>query len=370
MSPPNGTPEPFYDPARSYGDNFEHGPFGLFAENTSSVPVSGQPQYTFLGHKVFAPFGIAAGPLLNGKFVKAALDAGYDLPVYKTVRTRKYASHPWPNVLAVTVEGNLEPGRRLVGHENYGSPLSITNSFGVPSFDPEFWQPDLADAVQHAREGQVVIASFQGTLSGHGDKAAYIADFALAAKLLKETGVKIIEANLSCPNEGTANLLCFDNDTARRVLEAIRHEIGDLPLMVKCAYFKEDQRLRGLLENIGGLVDAIVAINTVSAEIVDSAGKQALPGEGRLSSGVCGAAIKWAGLDMARRLVTMREETGMKFAVVGVGGLCNTQDFHEYMATGADAAMAATGAMWNPRLAQEIKASLGQTQNQLSEARA
>ncbi len=354
MSPASGTPEPFYDPARSYGDNFEHGPFGLFADNTFAVPAD-EPKHTFLGYKVHTPFGIAAGPLLNGKFVNAALDAGFDLPVYKTVRTRKYASHPWPNVLAVTVEGDLQPGRRLVGHQNYGPPLSITNSFGVPSYDPDFWQPDLAASVKHARIGQVVIASFQGTLSGHGNVDAYIADFALAARLLKETGVKIIEANLSCPNEGTANLLCFDKHTARRVLQAIRHEIADLPLMVKCAYFNDNERLRGLIHEIGGLVDAIVAINTVPAEVVDDAGNQALPGEGRLQSGVCGASIKWAGLEMTRRLVELREDLGHKFEVVGTGGVCSVQDFDDYRRAGADAVMSATGAMWNPRLAQEVK---------------
>ena len=354
MSPASGTPEPFYDPGRSYGENFEHGPFGLFADSTFVVPAD-EPKHTFLGHPVSTPFGIAAGPLLNGKFVTAALDAGFDLPVYKTVRTRKYASHAWPNVLAVTVDGDLQPGRRLVGHQDYGTPLSITNSFGVPSFDPDFWQPDLAAAVRHERPGQVVIGSFQGTLSGHGDVDAYVSDFALAAKLLKETGVKVVEANLSCPNEGTANLLCFDKDTARRVLEAVRNEIGDLPLMVKCAYFSDDQRLRGVLREIGHLIDAVDTINTLPAEIVDHAGEQALPGEGRLHSGVCGSSIKWAGLDMVRRLKVLREELGHRYAVVGTGGVCSAADFDKYRHAGADAVMSATGAMWNPRLAQEVK---------------
>src|SRR6195952_6186718 len=98
--------QPFYDPARSYLDNFNEGPFGLFADPTV-YRENGEPQHTFLGHKVFEPFGIPAGPLLNSKFVKAALDLGFDIPVYKTVRTRKVASPEWPNVLAVHVDGDL-----------------------------------------------------------------------------------------------------------------------------------------------------------------------------------------------------------------------------------------------------------------------
>jgi dihydroorotate dehydrogenase len=351
--------EPFYDPARTYLENFEQGPFSFFADG-SVYEDQGEPRYKFLGHEVNLPLGIAAGPLLNGRFVKAALDKGFDLPVYKTVRTRRYAAHAWPNVLAVHPGGDLtlDPAA-MVGDEDYSEPLSITNSFGVPSFDPDFWQPDIADAVKHARRGQVVAASFQGTLTGHGDVEAYIEDFALAARLLKETGVKIIEANLSCPNEGTANLLCFDVERARRVVERIREEIGSLKLMVKAAYFRhegrDDEKLRAFVRDVGPLVDGVVAINTLPAKIVDGQGAQALPGEGRLSSGVCGRSIRWAGLEMSRRLAKLREEMGLRFSIIGVGGLSDANDYGAYREAGADAAMMATAAMWNPRLAQEIK---------------
>jgi dihydroorotate dehydrogenase len=351
--------EPFYDPARSYQDNFEHGPFGLFAEPLR-IPQAfpsqtGSPKFRFLGSPVFAPFGVPAGPLLNGRYVKAALDLGFDVPVYKTVRTHKYACHPWPNVLSVKVEGDLDTGRTLVAGHDYSEPLSITNSFGVPSFDPEFWQPDMADAVKHAGPGQVVVGSYQGTKSESGSVAAYIEDFVVGARLLKETGVKIVEVNLSCPNEGTAALLCFDVPRARQIVEAIKGELGDIPLVTKIAYFEDDERLTKFLREVGSVVDGISAINTVSAEIVDEHGKQALPGEGRLRSGVCGHAIQWAGLEMVKRLANLREALELKYEIVGVGGVGDAAAFDRYRKAGADVVMSATSAMWNPRLAQEIK---------------
>jgi len=345
---------PFYDPARSYQDNFDAGPFGLFAGPPTFHP-SGEPQHSFLGHPVFTPFGIPAGPLLNGNFVKAALDAGFDIPTYKTVRTHRYPCHPWPNVLAVEVAGDLRPGRTLRAHEQYTEPLSITNSFGVPSFDPEFWQPDMAAAVAYAGPGQVVVGSYQGTLPEGGGMAAYLADFVLGARLMQETGVKIVEVNLSCPNEGTANLLCFDADRSRRVVDAIQTELGSTPLVVKIAYFQSDDKLTQFLREVGSSVHAISAINTVTAEIVDAAGKQALPGEGRLLSGVCGSAIRWAGLEMSARLARLRAELGLSFEIIGVGGVRNAADFDAYRRAGADAVMSATAAMWNPHLAQQIK---------------
>lgn len=362
--------EPFYDPAKSYEENFTHGPFGSFTQmdakpgKADSHETNARPEFHFLGHPVNLPFGIPAGPLLNGRFVKAALDHGFDLPVYKTVRTRKYKSHAWPNVLAVKVAGDLQPGtEKLRGVHEYSEPLSITNSFGVPSFDPEFWQPDMADAARYASPGQIVIGSFQGTTSTHDDVTGYIADFARAAQLVSETGVHAMEANLSCPNEGTANLLCFDVERSRRVVEAIRAETGGTPLMVKVAYFRDDTKLEELVRSLGPLVDAICAINTIPASIVDESGAQALPGEGRLWSGVCGSAIRWAGLEMTSRLVHWRERLGLTFAIVGCGGVCGVDDFFAYRRAGADAVMSATGAMWNPGLAEQTLSNVLELQS-------
>lgn len=346
---------PIYDPGMTYQENFDLGPFGEFAE-PGVFRQEGEPKHTFLGHPVFAPFGIPAGPLLNGKYVKAALDKGYDLPVYKTVRTRKFACHPWPNVLSVEVEGDLTLDKtRLVANQHYQQPISITNSFGVPSFDPDFWQPDMADAVSHARKGQVVVGSYQGTTAEDGSVQGYIADFVLGARLIRETGVKIVEINLSCPNEGTANLLCFDIARSQQIVEAIKGELGEAKLMIKIAYFREMAELEKLVRALGKSVDAITAINTISAEIVDEQGHQALPGEGRLRSGVCGASIKWAGLEMTRRLKSVREGVGAEFAIAGTGGVTRVADYEEYRRAGADAVMSATGVMWNPGLAQQIK---------------
>src|SRR3989344_5841889 len=90
---------PFFDPEKSYEDNYSQGPFAEFADG-KVYEEQGEPEYDVLGHKIYTPFGIPAGPLINGKFVNGALDKGFDIPVYKTVRTRAYKCHPWPNVLS------------------------------------------------------------------------------------------------------------------------------------------------------------------------------------------------------------------------------------------------------------------------------
>ncbi|MBI4973153.1 dihydroorotate oxidase [Candidatus Roizmanbacteria bacterium] len=349
---------PFYDPFKSYDDNYKEGPFGTFADG-KVFEHSDRPQYDFLGHKVYLPFGIPAGPLLNAKFVKAALDKGFNVPVYKTVRSRSYPCHPLPNVLAVHIKDKLTSqmaqNTPLVGDSNYTSPLGITNSFGVPSMSPDVWQADLKDALSYVKEGQLVIGSFQGT--GGGGVKAYISDWVTTARLMKETGVKVIEANLSCPNEGTANVLCLDLERTKAVLVAVKNEVGDLPLLIKGAYMPEEYLIR-FVNELSPIVQGFSVINTIAASIVDDKGQQALPGNGRLRSGVCGAPIKWAGLEMVKRLNILREKMSLNYKIIGVGGVMSEKDYKLYRSSGSDVIMSATGAMWNPYLAQEIKSKL------------
>jgi dihydroorotate dehydrogenase len=91
---------------------------------------------------------------------------------------------------------------------------------------------------------------------------------------------------------------------------------------------------------------------------VDKHVNQALPGEGRVRSGIAGEGIKWAGLEMTRKFKKIRDEFEYAYAIVGVGGVFTADDFLEYRNAGADVVMSVTGAMWNPYLAKEIKERL------------
>ena len=349
--------ESFYDPLKSYEENYESGPFGAFA-NDEIFPNQGVASQSFLGHTVHSLFGIPAGPLLNAKYVTAALRKGFDLPIYKTVRSNTHASHIYPNVVPVDVSGDLtlaQADAGLVTKEKYEDPLSITNSFGVPSFTPDVWQADVAAAVATADEGQRVGLSFQGTKWNDANLDAYIEDWVITARLAQATGAHFLEANLSCPNEGTTALLCFDVDRVLKIAGAIKDAIGDTPLLLKISYFTDHALLEDLVVKTGSIVDGYATINTISAEVRTPAGEQALPGEGRLRSGVCGKTIRWAGVDMVEQFIALRSKHDMRFTVVGVGGVTDPSDYQTYHQAGADAVMSATGAMWNPYLAQEIK---------------
>jgi dihydroorotate dehydrogenase (NAD+) catalytic subunit len=345
---------PFYNPALSYEENYQHGPFGDFSSAAPSIEHNKQTE-NFLNLQVNLPFGIPAGPLLNANFIKAAFNHGFDLCVYKTVRTRAQASHPLPNVLSVHPTGRLSDNTDTVlADTNYTTPLSITNSFGVPSFNPDIWQPDMAEAVSAAQKGQYIIGSFQGTA---GNEDSIEKDYACAAHLVDETAAPILEANLSCPNEGVNKLLCFNFDKVERIAKEIKNAVPDKPLFLKLAYFADDDVIFPLLSRLDGTVDGYSTINTLSARPVTANGEPAL-GFDRPTGGVCGEAIRWAGLEMVERLARLRTRLNNHFAIIGVGGVSSAAHYQAYRLAGADAVMSATGAMWNPQLALEIKSSL------------
>ena len=369
---------PFYDVNRTYEDNYLQGPFGAFAKvlqedcgpsaAQSSAPVQTASGEDFLGFHVNLPFGIPAGPLLNERFTTAAFRMGFDLAVYKTVRSRAWGCNAFPNVLAVhpkNADGSLIPGSAeldegVLADTRYELPISISNSFGVPSRDPDEWQPDMKKAIEAAGSGQLLVPSFQGSRVDGMDQDDYIADHVTTARLVCETGAGLMEMNTSCPNEGHNRLLCHDPHLVGRITEAVKNEIGDRPLVVKLAYIPNDADLEIMVKETAahGTVQGFSTINTISAKLVDAHGNQALPGAGRDRSGVCGNAIRGAGLDMVGRLHAIREKLGLDFTIVGVDGVVRPEDYRAYREAGANAVMSATGAMWNANLARDIASSI------------
>ena len=101
-------------------------------------------------------------------------------------------------------------------------------------------------------------------------------------------------------------------------------------------------------------MQGISGINTISMAVRDREGNQALPGKGRLTSGLCGHAIRDLSREFIRDLSKIRDNEKYDFVICGVGGITQKEDFAGHFNAGCDIAMAATGAMWNPFLAREL----------------
>lgn len=360
---------PSYDIDRSYEENYRDGPF--FSEMPPARKIIRKK--SFLGFEVNSYFGVPAGPLLNARWITTYAALGFDLLVYKTVRTVATPSHPNPNCLFLDCKQQLKEAdfsRRLMTAAALpldSEKISITNSFGMPSRGPDVWQADVETARKGLRDGQLLIVSVVGTPGRQEDLAA---DYVEGAKMAVEAGAPVIEINLSCPNvvsrEGS---LFTDPIQSSRLSRAVKKAIGAVPLIIKVGYIADPSILNGVVAANAPHVDAISGINTLSFEVVNQEGKQALPGKGRLRAGVCGAAIRDCGLDQVSRIVDLKRQKKYDFSIVGVGGVMNPAHIDTFFARGADAVMSATGAMWDPLLAYKwwIKTSRHTTYNSIME---
>ncbi|GAC1496228.1 MAG: diguanylate cyclase [Flavisolibacter sp.] len=353
---------PFFDPKKTFDYNFDNGPFGIL-KKTKPQTLNALPKCTFLGCEINFPFGIAAGSLPTSKHIKAAFDMGFDVNCYKTQRTTELKSNQFPNVVPIDATGDItlemaEKGVKMRDTFNDDpKDLTITNSFGNPSRGPKFWEKDVKNAIKFENKGQLLIVSVCGTIKKNQTQEEYYQDFADAAGIAAKTGVKAIELNLSCPNVASEGVICYTYAAVMSIVRRTRKAIGNKKLVLKFGYFAQIQQplLEKIIAGVVPLTDAVSVINTIPAAIYKKDGSQALPGEGRLKAGLCGAGIKWAGLDMVKRLNKLRKIKNYKFEIIGVGGVMTPKDYSDYKKAGAEVVMSVTGAMWNPYLAQEIK---------------
>ncbi len=345
---------PTYDIGKSYEENFNAGP--VYAGPIPPTPVA-RRTWSFLGFELSSPIGVPAGPLLNAAYVELYARLGWDVPVYKTVRSVARASHPAPNCLFIATdtltEADAHAIRRIAPAPLSVDGLTITNSFGMPSMAPEDWQADVRRASDALHPGQLLVVSIVGTPGADG--RCLEDDFAHTAALAKAAGARVIEANFSCPNVASAEGELFrDAQTSASIVRNIKDRIGDIPLIIKIGALPDD-RLAAVIEACLPFIDGVAAINTVPLSIVDDGGNQALPGAGRLKSGVCGAAIAGVATEMTARLLAIRDRLKATFAVVSVGGVMSEDDVDNRLAMGADLVMSATAAMWDPLLARRWK---------------
>ncbi|MHB8368144.1 MAG: beta/alpha barrel domain-containing protein [Leptospirales bacterium] len=350
--------DPVYAIEKSYDENYLEGPV-FHGRIPKTIPEA--PPISFLGLPANSRLGIPAGPLLNSEWISFYARMGFDLLVYKTVRTHPHPSYPSPNCLYVSVNGDLTPdvlSTPLIGIPRMEPAsmrdITITNSFGMPSQDPSVWQKDVALSRTMIGKGQVLIVSVVGTERG-GESIGD--NFARAAKMAVEAGAMAIEMNFSCPNvKGSEGQLFQDPKAAGEIARKVRKELGTgTPLVAKVGYIESDKAAGDLVSAVAPHLDGIAAINTLSATIINPEGRPALPGEGRERSGVCGNGIRKAALGVVSRLAREISSQKVSLSLIGVGGIMTVEDVDLFLASGADFAMAATGAMWDPFLAYHMK---------------
>ena len=347
-----------YDATKSYEENFNHGPF--FTGALPQRPEVKQ-KIKLWDFELNSAIGIPAGPLLNSNWIKLYASLGFDLPVYKTVRSVPHPSHPAPNCVYVNPKRQIKMGETpeltTVPKPEFIEDLSITNSFGVPAKPADVWMKDVETANQNMGPGQVMILSFMGTDGAEG--RGLIDDYAYTAAMAKEAGGRILETNYSCPNlcGSKEGAIYQDPESSSQISKAIRQSLGpSVPFMIKLGPLPYEH-LKEVVEANLPYIDGIAGINTMPGDVRTPDGQQALPGPGRLRSGICGQTINHVSQEFVVNLAQIKKELNADFLICGVGGIMTAEDFQARLDAGADMAMSATAAMWDPYLAQRYHES-------------
>jgi len=375
---------PIYDICKSYEENSKDGPFMSSYQIPSRILIPKDQWIDFLGYKVASPLGVPAGPLLNSNWINLASQLGFDVPTYKTIRSKSHVGHPLPNVLYINppdlecedIEGqqiDSTPSKTkqvLIAESTPTLPaamdgLAITNSFGMPSQSREYLIEDIRKANQSLQEGQVMIVSVVGTppakettcgschCSATSDYTEFVRDFVEVASFAKDCGANIIEANFSCPNVATGEGQIYQNPSSvLDIASSITRAIGDTPLIIKIGTYTDRKLMTQVLQNArDAKVRAVCGINTVSMQVIDPLTKKPALGPTRLTSGVCGGPIRKVALNFVKQASEIVKKEQLPLIVMGCGGITKAEHFQQFLDAGASVALSATGMMWDPYLA-------------------
>ncbi len=337
---------PRYDIHRSYEWNYSHWPEPV---DVVVPPMAGQ--WRFCGLPVESPLGVAAGPLLNGRWCLYYASLGFDVVTYKTVRSGQRDCYPLPNL--VPVECRQLRGDEVEVRECSAMQGSWAVSFGMPSKSPEHWRADVEWTREQLAGNKLLCVSVVATVQDGWAIGDLADDYALCAKWAVESGADVVETNFSCPNVATCDGQLFQQpQEARIVAERVRDAIGDVPLIIKIGHVPTRDAAARLIDALSPYASALAMTNSIATTVIQSDGGRRFDGQVR---GICGSAILDSSINQVAMFHELLSEYGTKLDLIGVGGAGSATGVRGYLVAGAHAVHLATAAMLNPRVALEIK---------------
>jgi dihydroorotate dehydrogenase len=345
------TPLAGYAWRQSYDWNYEHAPEPV-PQDEPKVPG----HWDLCGLSVGSPLGIAAGPLLNGRWILYYASLGFDVLTYKTVRSRARACYPMPNLQPVATtqmrgaESALQAKAQMDG--------SWAVSFGMPSKAPEVWRADVEATRRALPKNKILSVSVVATPEADWTIDDLAGDFARCAKWAVESGADCVEANFSCPNVASADAQLYQQPELAGVVAArLREAAGSKPLLIKIGHVAHENLAAGLAKAVAPHANALVMVNCISATVTNAERRPLFDGQKR---GIAGDAIREAALDQVRLLTRVIHQHNLKLRVIGVGGIATAQHVRAHLEAGSDAVQLATAAMLDPLLGLQLRRVLSE----------
>ncbi len=363
-----------YDITKTFEYNKENAPFEKSVDRNLEIKnILGDfgIKTDFFGFETKLPIGVAAGTLHNLDFLKMACDDGFEVLTWKTFRSEtrlahrndgNYLGHNIVFIPSDKISQDQINSQKIGSLTKIDDKVTITNSVGMPSPAPQDWLPMVIEGQKITQKSnKLTITSVVGT-THNGDNIEDLAkDYAFTARCAESAGEKIIELNLSCPNvSGKEGVIYKDINACEIIVKTTREMLRNKEtiILIKLGFADKDH-YKKLLKTCAKYINGVVAINTISMQITDKNGKQALPGG--LSSGTCGAAIIDLATLAVKRLNSAKKELNQQtnkqanhIKIIGCGGVIDATSFMQHIDAGAEFVMCATASLFNPNLPTEI----------------
>jgi dihydroorotate dehydrogenase len=333
---------------RSYSWNYEHAP-KLPRVRRLPAPPGGR----LFDYPLNSPLGIAAGPLLNSRWIEGYARLGYDILTYATVRTSFVPAHGLPNIRAVE---NREQAAVATRRSGLNGDLTLAVSLGTPSMEPEIWRRDIRRARERIGKGQVLMVSVLGTVPPGGDRESLIADYAVCARWAAEAGADVIEAHLAWPDPfADQPQAIYENlPLSAQILHRIRTSVS-VPLVAKFGAFRTSRLLHDTATKLSAWASGFTLVHAFQRRVIDEAGQAAFEGAGRDRADIVGADTFPAASRQIAELLAWRRAGCWDRAVLAVGGITTPGRAHEMLREGADAVLVATAALSSPLFAVRFR---------------
>jgi dihydroorotate dehydrogenase len=340
---------PRYDLHQSYDWNYEHAP---------TTPAVAEPtiagQWDFCGLPVASPLGIAAGPLLNGRWILYYAALGFDVLTYKTVRSRYRACYAMPNLQPVVSQPLHRSDTMLPARDDMDGSWAM--SFGMPSKAPDVWRADVEATRRALPPHKILSVSVVATPEPDWTRDDLAEDFARCAKWAVDSGADCVEANFSCPNVSSADGQVFQQpEVAALVAANLRDAVGRKPLLLKIGHLPDEALATELCRAVAPFCDGLVMVNCISATVVDPVGR---PMFGAQKRGIAGDAIREGAIAQVRLFARVIRREQFRLRLVGVGGIATAEHVQAHIDAGSHAVQLATVAMVDPAVGIKIRAAL------------
>jgi dihydroorotate dehydrogenase len=335
-----------YKANRSYAWNYAHAPA---LPRVRRLPTG--PGSSLLGCHVNSPIGVAAGPLLNSKWVEGYARLGFDVLTYATVRSRFQPAHSLPNMRHVETREQFAVAPRRP-HAN-GSP-TIAVSMGLPSMDPDVWRKDMRRAKERLGPGQILIASVMGTPDPGGDPESLIADYTRCAVWAAEAGADVVEVHLAAPNLfGEPGQMIYESiPLSAQILYRIRTTLS-LPIVAKLGVFRTPRLLHETASKLAPWVSGFALVPGIPRRVLDEEGNAAF--EGREWVEVVGASTYPVCARQVEEMIAWRKAGAWDHAILAIGGITTVERARDLLNEGASAAMVDTAAIFDPLFAVRFR---------------